>query len=157
MRTFLFESSKSVASRKCHTVGQVSLYFFTIFKRNFSSIAASSVARGLSVYLDALIDNKMSTFFHELFPMNVSFLAPYPDFFSFTMVLLLATLLAFGVKESTILNNILTLINLATVILVIVSGIIKGKTVVTLSDTMENHSLLEIVCSSFRICLSIFK
>ncbi|XP_055325932.1 cationic amino acid transporter 2-like, partial [Sitodiplosis mosellana] len=84
-------------------------------------IGASSAARGLSVYLDAL----MSTFFQNLLPMNVDFLAPYPDFFSFAIVALLAILLAFGVKESSILNNIFTIVNLATVILVIVSGIIK--------------------------------
>lgn len=90
-------------------------------------IGTSSVARGLSVYLDALIDNKMSNFFQNLFPMHVNFLAPYPDFFSLIVVLLLSGLLAVGVKESSILNNVFTVINLATIIIVIISGAIKGK------------------------------
>lgn len=93
----------------------------------FISIGTSSVARGLSVYLDELIDNKMSSFFVKLIPMNVDFLAPYPDFFSAVVVLLLCALLAVGVKESSILNNAFTVINMATIVIVIVSGAIKGK------------------------------
>lgn len=87
----------------------------------------SSVARGLSVYLDALLDSRMSKFFYELIPMHVDFLAPYPDFFSFFVVILLSVLLSVGVKESSMLNNIFTTINVATVILVIGSGVIKGR------------------------------
>lgn len=67
----------------------------------------------------------MSKFFHELLPMNVDFLAKYPDFFSFFIVILLSLLLSIGVKESSILNNIFTTINLATVCLVIGTGIFK--------------------------------
>ncbi|XP_031621337.1 cationic amino acid transporter 3 [Contarinia nasturtii] len=89
-------------------------------------IGTSSVARGLSVYLDALIDNQMSKLFRDLIPMNVGFLASYPDFFSFIVVLMLAILLSVGVKESSILNNIFTTINLATVVLVIASGAMKS-------------------------------
>ncbi|XP_055313744.1 cationic amino acid transporter 3-like [Sitodiplosis mosellana] len=90
-------------------------------------IGTSSVARGLSVYLDALIDNKLSNFFLNLAPMHVEFLARYPDFFSFVVVLLLTVLLSIGVKESSILNNIFTMVNLATIIIVIVSGSIKAN------------------------------
>ena len=92
-----------------------------------SSIGTSSVARGLSVYLDALTNNTMSHFFLEIIPMNVDFLARYPDFFSFVVVLLLTVLLSIGVKESSILNNVFTIVNLATIITVIVSGAIKGR------------------------------
>lgn len=59
--------------------------------------------------------------------MNISFLAPYPDFFSFGVVLLLSALLAVGVKESSILNNVFTVINLFTIITIIISGAIKCK------------------------------
>lgn len=86
----------------------------------------SSVARGLSVYLDEMTGNKMQAFFKSQFPIEVSFLADYPDFFSFVIVLLLAILLAVGVKESSLLNNVFTTINLATVVVVIVTGSIKG-------------------------------
>lgn len=69
----------------------------------------------------------MSHFFRDLLPMNVGFLAPYPDFFSFAIVILLAIVLSVGVKESSIMNNIFTVVNLITVLIVIISGLFKGK------------------------------
>lgn len=106
------------------------IVFFFLFINRLTFVfddfpGTSSVARGLSVYLDALIDGKMSHFFHQILPMNVDFLAKYPDFFSFFVVLLLAVVLSAGVKESSIMNNIFTTINVATVVIVIASGIIK--------------------------------
>jgi solute carrier family 7 (cationic amino acid transporter), member 3 len=85
-------------------------------------IGTSSVARGLSGYIDALIDNRMGKFWRELMPIDVSFLAEYPDFFSFIIVMVLAVLLAVGVKESTFLNNIFTGVNLVTVMIVLIAG-----------------------------------
>jgi solute carrier family 7 (cationic amino acid transporter), member 3 len=86
----------------------------------------SSVARGMSGYIDALFDNKMGLALKEVFPINVSFLAEYPDFFSFAMVMLLSVLLAIGVKESTILNNIFTTVNVVVIGIVLVAGAIKA-------------------------------
>lgn len=68
----------------------------------------------------------MGNYMHDIMPINVSFLAEYPDFLSFLLILLVTSLLAFGVKESTMLNNIFTAINLFTVLLVIIAGSIKG-------------------------------
>lgn len=93
----------------------------------FLDLGTSGVARGLSIYLDEMTGNKMQMLFKSWFPIEVSFLADYPDFFSFFVVLLLAVLLAVGVKESSLLNNVFTMINLATVILVIVTGAMKGR------------------------------
>lgn len=59
--------------------------------------------------------------------MNIDFLAPYPDFFSFVIVILLSLLLSVGVKESSIMNNIFSTINIVTVLIVIGSGIMIGK------------------------------
>lgn len=81
----------------------------------------------MSDYLDKLTGNRMSDLFRDWFPMHVSFLALYADFFSFFMVLVVSILLAIGVKESSILNKIFTTINLATVILIIGSGAMKCK------------------------------
>lgn len=58
--------------------------------------------------------------------MNISFLAAYPDFLSFAVIMILSCCLAFGVKESSILNNIFTVLNLGTVCIVLVAGAIKG-------------------------------
>lgn len=85
-------------------------------------IGTASVARGLSGYFDSLIDKNMSSALTEALPINVSFLGDYPDFLGFGMVLLLTCILAFGVKESTFLNNIFTSVNIITILIVLVAG-----------------------------------
>jgi solute carrier family 7 (cationic amino acid transporter), member 3 len=89
-------------------------------------IGTSSVARGMSGYIDALMDNQMAKTLKEVLPINVSFLADYPDFFSFAIVMLLAVLLAVGVKESTVLNNIFTTVNVVVIGIVLVAGAMKA-------------------------------
>jgi len=71
----------------------------------------------------------MGNALRSLMPIDIPFLSEYPDFFAFAMVMLLMVLLCVGVKESSILNNIFTIINLVTIMIVIVSGAIKGKPV----------------------------
>lgn len=89
-------------------------------------IGTASVARGLSNYIDALIGNTMGKTLHSIMPINISFLSEYPDFFAFGMVMLLIILLSVGVKESSLLNNIFTVINLVTILIVIVAGSIEA-------------------------------
>lgn len=60
-------------------------------------------------------------------PINIEYLSEYPDFFAFGVVVLLIILLSVGVKESSILNNIFTVINLVTIVIIIVAGSIKGN------------------------------
>nr|CAI5845441.1 unnamed protein product [Callosobruchus analis] len=90
-------------------------------------IGTASVARGLSNYIDALTDKKIRDALTQWLPMDVEFMSSYPDFFSFSFVMLFTALLAFGVKESSTLNNVFTVLNLATICIVIVAGAIKGK------------------------------
>ncbi|XP_029032546.1 cationic amino acid transporter 3 isoform X1 [Osmia bicornis bicornis] len=89
-------------------------------------IGTASVARGLSNYLDALIGKVISETLLSAMPIRVSFLSEYPDFFAFGVVILLVILLSIGVKESSMLNNIFTVINLATILIIIVAGSIKA-------------------------------
>ncbi|EEB13784.1 Low-affinity cationic amino acid transporter, putative [Pediculus humanus corporis] len=89
-------------------------------------IGTASVAKALSVYIDALANNTMKDTLQTMFPINVSFLSSYPDFLSFFFVMIVAGLLAFGVKESTTLNNLFTGLNLAVITFVIVAGSIKA-------------------------------
>ncbi|XP_022181371.1 cationic amino acid transporter 2-like [Myzus persicae] len=88
-------------------------------------IGTASVAKALSNYIDAILDYPIKTTMTYLFPMNVSFLADYPDMLSFSLVLLLSVILSWGVRESTMINNLFTVVNLLTVIMVIVSGLFK--------------------------------
>lgn len=90
-------------------------------------IGTSSVARGLSGYLDEMMDNRMSKAMVELMPIDMQFLAKYPDFLSFGMVLLVAALLSAGVKESSWLNIVFTVVNLSTICVMIVAGGMKCK------------------------------
>ncbi|XP_019866584.1 high affinity cationic amino acid transporter 1-like [Aethina tumida] len=91
-------------------------------------IGTASVARGLSNYIDALADHKIREAFRDWMPMDVSFLSEYPDFLSFILVMLLTVILSAGVRESSILNNIFTVLNLITVGIVLVSGSLKADT-----------------------------
>lgn len=52
-------------------------------------LGCASIARALSGHIDKPLGYPMKTFFQENFPINVSFLAPYPDLFSFTSILML--------------------------------------------------------------------
>lgn len=88
------------------------------------------MARGMSGYIDTLFNHTMANTLKEKFPINVDFLADYPDFFSFFTVLLLSVLLAIGVKESTTMNNIMTAVNLLVIGIVLVVGVIKGGNVI---------------------------
>ncbi|XP_025159705.1 cationic amino acid transporter 3 isoform X2 [Harpegnathos saltator] len=90
-------------------------------------IGTASVARGLSNYVDALIGNVIGNTMRSFMPIDVSFLSEYPDFFAFAMVMLLVALLCVGVKESSILNNVFTVINLTTIAIIIVAGSIKAN------------------------------
>ncbi|XP_034938053.1 cationic amino acid transporter 3-like isoform X2 [Chelonus insularis] len=90
-------------------------------------IATASVARGLSSYVDSLVDNKMRTYFHSVMPIEVSFLSEYPDFFAFGVIVLLVVLLCIGAQESSYLNMGFTAINLTTVLIVTIAGSIKAN------------------------------
>ncbi|KAK4876114.1 hypothetical protein RN001_012536 [Aquatica leii] len=89
-------------------------------------IGTASLARGLSNYVDALANYTMRNQLTEMYPIDVAFLAPYPDPLSFLFVIVVTVFLAIGVKESTTLNNVLTGLNLLTVITVIISGSLKA-------------------------------
>nr|CAD7573649.1 unnamed protein product [Timema californicum] len=89
-------------------------------------IGTASVARGLSNYIDALTDNVMHKTMIEVMPININFLSDYPDFLAFGIIMLLAVLLAIGVKESTIMNNLFTVLNMIVIAIVIVAGSIKA-------------------------------
>ncbi|XP_059178303.1 cationic amino acid transporter 2-like isoform X2 [Physella acuta] len=88
-------------------------------------IGTASVARGWSGYFDSLIDKKISKFFNSTMPMHIDELSEYPDFFALGITLLVTVLLTFGVKESAMINNIFTCVNLLVVVYVTICGFFK--------------------------------
>lgn len=89
-------------------------------------IGTASVARAWSSYFDSLVNNTIQTYFRDKAPMNVSGLSPYPDFFALGITLLLALILAVGVKESSRFNNLFTGVNLLVVTYIVICGSFKA-------------------------------
>ncbi|XP_044754890.1 high affinity cationic amino acid transporter 1-like isoform X2 [Coccinella septempunctata] len=85
-------------------------------------IGSASVAKGLSSYVDNLCNGSLSSTFRQLAPIDVPYLSPYFDIFAFTVPIILSIALAFGMKESSLLNNIFTSCNIGVVLFVIVAG-----------------------------------
>jgi len=92
-----------------------------------SRLAGTSVARGLSGYIDSLFDDRMKAFWMGIMPLKVDFLAEYPDILSFGIVLLLSVILAAGVKESSWLHSFFTTINMVTIVVLLIAGSIKAN------------------------------
>ncbi|XP_023247415.1 cationic amino acid transporter 3 [Copidosoma floridanum] len=89
-------------------------------------IGTASMARGISSYIDVLTNNTIRNALQSSMPINVPFLSKYPDFFALAMVALLTIFLSIGVKESSMLNNVFTTVNLVTIAIIIVTGIVKA-------------------------------
>nr|XP_018902719.1 PREDICTED: high affinity cationic amino acid transporter 1-like isoform X1 [Bemisia tabaci] len=91
-------------------------------------IGASSVARGLSVYVDSLFNGTMEATFREVYQIeNVPFLSPYFDFFTCAVCIILGIALSVGLKESARMNNVLVVINVAVMLIVIGVGSLEAN------------------------------
>ncbi|XP_042892590.1 uncharacterized protein LOC122266776 isoform X2 [Penaeus japonicus] len=90
-------------------------------------IGTASVARGYSGYVDKLTNKSMSMALGDSMPISVSFLSDYPDFLAFGLSFILSIILAVGVKESSMMNNIFTFINLVVITYVIIAAGTQAK------------------------------
>jgi cationic amino acid transporter 4 len=87
-------------------------------------IGASSVARAWSGYVDTLTGGAISGYLSSHLPaIGVTGLAPYPDLLAFSMTLALTLVCALGAKESSTVNNVLTISNLLVLVFVVGTGL----------------------------------
>lgn len=109
----------------------------------FLFLGAASTARALSSYFDSLLDFTLRDYFTEHFPLHAGMFSAYADPLAMSFCLLITgksiikwgifrkiqyhclVLLVIGIKESAVLNNLLTAVNLTVICLVIVVGLTK--------------------------------
>ncbi|CAI5653266.1 cationic amino acid transporter 2 isoform X3 [Oreochromis niloticus] len=89
-------------------------------------IETSSIAKAWTGAFDDLMHNVMAKHLGEHTLMDSPGLAEYPDFFAAALIMLLAGVLAYGLKESAIVNTVFTTVNVSVLIFIITSGFIKG-------------------------------
>ncbi|CDQ69052.1 unnamed protein product [Oncorhynchus mykiss] len=90
------------------------------------SYVIGNVARAWSGTFDDLIGNAIASSLGQHAAMDMPGLATYPDFFAAALIMLSLRILAFGVKESAIVNKVFTAVNTVVLVFVIIAGFIKG-------------------------------
>ncbi|CAH8513937.1 unnamed protein product [Schistosoma rodhaini] len=90
-------------------------------------IGIASVARAWSSNFDGILNGQIEEFFKKHLALNLPGLAEYVDPLAVGLIILMTILLSIGVRESAIINNVFTIVNLCVIIFVIVTGLIYAN------------------------------
>ncbi|XP_060641332.1 cationic amino acid transporter 4 [Anolis sagrei] len=91
-------------------------------------IGGAAVARAWSGYLDAIFDHRIKNFTEShVGTWHIPFLAHYPDFLAFGILLIATTLISFGARVSSWLNHIFSAISMGVIVFILVMGFILAR------------------------------
>lgn len=94
-------------------------------------IAAASLARACSEYINSFAQGSIYNFFMEdIGKWNVPALGSFPDFLAMAVALVISCIVSLGALKSSLFNKVMTFINLSVIIFIICVGLyfVEGKT-----------------------------
>ena len=94
-------------------------------------IGSAALARAFSGYVNSLVSEggwSFKEFFRQHMPMNIEYLSTEPDFLAFSIMIVVSCLMCFGVKTSSNVNSVFTILNVLVVVLIIIAGSFKINT-----------------------------
>ena len=87
-------------------------------------IAAASVARACSEYINSFAQGYIYKFFMEdIATWNVSALGSFPDLLAMALALIFAGIVSLGAHKSSLVNKVMTFINLSVIVFIIIAGL----------------------------------
>lgn len=93
-------------------------------------IAAASVARACSEYINSFAQGYIYKFFMEdIATWNASALGSFPDLLAMALALIFTAIVSTGARKSSLVNKVMTFINLSVIIFIICAGLyfVDGK------------------------------
>lgn len=94
-------------------------------------IAAASLARACSEYINSFAQGSIYNFFMEdIAKWNIPALGSFPDFLAMALALVISCIVSLGALKSSLFNKVMTFINLSVIIFIICVGLyfVEGKT-----------------------------
>jgi len=93
-------------------------------------IAAASLARACSEYINSFAQGYIYKFFmKDIATWNSSALGSFPDFLAMALALIFTAIVSLGARKSSLVNKVMTFINLSVIIFIICAGLyfVDGK------------------------------
>ncbi|CAH8481588.1 unnamed protein product [Schistosoma turkestanicum] len=90
-------------------------------------IGIASVGRAWSSNLDGFFNGQLEESFKKHLAMKFACFAEYTDPIAVGIIILMTILLSIGVRESTMINNVFTAINLCVILFVVVTGLVYAN------------------------------